>query len=183
MHIEPPKRIWQGISGIEKTAKSRLFVTWFSGGAKEPEPENTIYLCTSDDGGQTFTEPAAVVLPTGQTRAFDPTLWIDPVGKLWLIFNRGDETTGVHAMICAKPDADIPVWGEEFSLGLETPYSFRMNKPTVLSSGEWVMPVTHCSEKILAWFAQEKQRQRGEIDFATFQANYRRLTCMPLFQG
>ena len=155
-------RIWQGIPGIEKTAKGRLFVTWFSGGAKEPEPENTIYLCTSDDGGQTFTEPAAVVLPAGQARAFDPALWIDPPGKLWLIFNRGDETTGVHgvhARICAEPDATVPVWGEEFSLGLDTPYSFRMNKPTVLSTGEWVLPVTHCGEKIFAWFAEEKQRQ------------------------
>jgi hypothetical protein len=68
-------RIWQGIPGIEKTAKGRLFVTWFSGGAKEPEPENTIYLCTSDDGGKTFTEPAAFVLPTSQARAFDDGTW------------------------------------------------------------------------------------------------------------
>ena len=109
MQIKPTKRIWQGIPGIEKTAKGRLFVTWFSGGAKEPEPENTIYLCTSDDGGQTFTEPAAVVLPTGQARAFDPTLWIDPAGKLWLIFDQSmtyfDGRAGNWYTRCDYPSA------------------------------------------------------------------------------
>ena len=37
-------RTWQGIPGIERTPKGRLFVSWFSGGTKEPAPENTVYL-------------------------------------------------------------------------------------------------------------------------------------------
>ena len=34
-----------------------------------------------------------------------------------------------------------------------------MNKPTVLSSGEWIMPVTHAAEPIHDWFAGPKQLQ------------------------
>ena len=142
MHIESPKRIWQGIPGIEKTAKGRLFVTWFSGGAKEPEPENTIYLCTSDDGGQTFTEPAAVVLPTGQARAFDPTLWIDPAGKLWLIFDQSmtyfDGRAGNWYTRCDNPDAEEPQWSAPVRIW----HGVSLNKPIVLANGDWMAPVS-----------------------------------------
>ncbi|HSH93076.1 MAG TPA: sialidase family protein, partial [Roseimicrobium sp.] len=99
----------------------------------------------------------------GTARAFDPTLWRDPSGKLWYIFNRGDKETakhGVYARICDDPDAGKPVWGPEFHLGYKTsPYSFRMNKPVVLSSGEWIMPVTHAVELIYDWFAGPRQLQ------------------------
>ena len=41
----------------------------------------------------------------------------------------------------------------------EVPLSFRINKPTVLSTGEWIMPVTHAAEPIHDWFAGPKQLQ------------------------
>ncbi len=156
-------RVWQGIPGIEKTAKGRLFASWFTGGPKEPSPENTVYLCYSDDQGRSFTRPEPMALPKEGGRTFDPALWIDPSGKLWYIFNRGNKDKaehGVYARTCADPDAKPPVWSDEFRVGYEaTPLTFRMNKPTVLSSGEWVMPVTLAEEPIHDWFAQKKQRQ------------------------
>lgn len=157
-----PKRTWQGIPGLERTAQGRVFVSWFTGGSKEPAPENTVVLAYSDDAGKTFTEPQAMAVPTGGTRCFDPTLWIDPQGRLWYIFNRGNETTAqhdVHARICEDPDATPPVFGDEFRVGFDVPYAFRMNKPTVLSSGEWIMPVTLAQEPIYGWFAGAKQLQ------------------------
>ena len=48
--FEITKRTWQGIPGLERTAKNRVFASWFSGGPKEPSPENTVLLCYSDDG-------------------------------------------------------------------------------------------------------------------------------------
>ncbi|SFI88685.1 sialidase family protein [Planctomicrobium piriforme] len=156
-------RTWQGIPGLERTANGRLFVSWFTGGEKEPAPENTVLLCYSDDNGQTFTQPKPMAGPIGSGRTFDPTLWIDPYGKLWYIFNRGDKDTaqhGVYARTCANPDAIPPVFSEEFRIGYdEVPYAFRMNKPTVLSTGEWVMPVTLAQEPIHDWFAGPKQLQ------------------------
>ena len=101
--------------------------------------------------------------PRDGGRAFDPTLWRDPEGTLWYIFNRGNKdlaTHGVYARTCADPDAASPLWSEEFRVGFdESPYSFRMNKPTVLSTGEWVMPVTHATETTRDWFAGPRQLQ------------------------
>jgi hypothetical protein len=52
------------------------------------------------------------------------------------------------------------VFGAEFRVGYGVPYAFRMNKPTVLSSGEWIMPVTHAGEEVIHdWFAGPKQLQ------------------------
>ena len=157
-----PDRTWQGIPGLERTAKGRVFASWFTGGPKEPAPENTVLLCYSDDQAKTFTKPQAMGLPKDGTRCYDPTVWIDPKGRLWYIFNRGNKDTAQHdvwARICEDPDATPLLFGAEFRVGYEGPYAFRMNKPTVLSSGEWIMPVTHAIERIEGWFAGPKQLQ------------------------
>jgi predicted neuraminidase len=158
MSIDLSKRTWQGIPGLERTEKGRVFVSWFTGGPREPETENTCVLSYSDDGGETFSVPLALGLPwSGGTRTFDPTLWIDPKGRLWYIYNRGNRLTGQHdvwARVCEDPDATVPIFGDEFLLGFEAPHAFRMNKPTVLSSGDWAMPVTHAAEvRKEHWFA------------------------------
>ncbi|MCG3148732.1 MAG: hypothetical protein PCFJNLEI_02177 [Verrucomicrobiae bacterium] len=156
-------RLWQGIPGIERTPGGRLYITWFSGGECEPQPANTILLTTSDDDGRTFAEPSVAALPRPDGgRTFDPTLWIDPRGRLWLIFNRANPATAehdVHARICDQPDAPQPVWSAEFRVGYDAPVSFRMNKPTVLATGEWLMPVTHAQVVTHDWFAHDSQLQ------------------------
>lgn len=161
--IDLNQRTWQGIPGLERTAKGRVYVCWFTGGPKEPSPDNTVVLSYSDDAGKSFTPPEAMGLPTNDgTRCFDPTLWIDPKGRLWYIFNRGNKDLPKHdvwARICDAPDAPKPFFGPEFRVGYEGPYAFRMNKPTVLSTGEWIMPVTHAQTPIRDWFAGAKQLQ------------------------
>jgi predicted neuraminidase len=156
-------RTWQGIPGIELTPKGRLFVSWYSGGTREPSPENTVYLAYSDDQGKIFTEPIPMAGPLSGARAFDPTLWRDPAGQLWYIFNRGNRDRGEHgvyARVCRQPDAATPVWSDEIRIGYdEVPLSFRMNKVTVLSTGEWIMPVTYATEPVHDWFAGPKQLQ------------------------
>ena len=153
--IDLSKRTWQGIPGLERTANGRVFVSWFTGGTKEPEPENTVVLSHSDDDGKTFSAPQAMALPLNDgTRCYDPCLWIDPKGRLWYLFNRSvkDSTRhGVYARICDAPDASPPVWGAEFRVGFDSPFSFRMNKATVLSSGEWILPVVHALEPLAGW--------------------------------
>ncbi len=155
-------RTWQGIPGLTLSAKGRVFVSWFTGGKQEPSPDNTVYLCQSDDAAKTFTEPLPMAGPKSGSRAFDPTLWIDPDGRLWYIFNRGNKESaehGVYARRCDDPDATPLVWTDEFRVGYEVPFSFRINKPTILSTGEWIMPVTHAKEVTHAWFADKTQLQ------------------------
>jgi predicted neuraminidase len=153
---------WAGIPGIEVTPGGRLIVVFYSGGEREPAPENTVFLVTSDDGGRSFSSPAIVAAPRDGMRAFDPTLWLDPQGALWLIFNRGDKLTarhGVYARVCTQPDASTLQWRQEFHLDFGIPFSFRMNKPIVLSTGEWVLPVTYADHQVYDWFAGESQLQ------------------------
>jgi len=140
---------WMGIPGIERTAAGRLFVTFYSGGEGEPSPQNRIYLTHSDDDGGHFTQPAVAIDPPGQARAFDPTLWMDPAGRLWLIYNLSNVETAVHdiwAITCDAPDADEPNWSSPRRLGFNVAMAFRLNKPTVTRTGVWLLPVT--------WFKQ-----------------------------
>ena len=127
------KRIWQGIPSIEVTKKGRVFLTFYSGGTRE-EIGNFVLLIKSDDGIN-FTEPIAVCYEDGY-RCFDPNVWIDPLGRLWLFWARCPED-GVWAAICDDPDAEELAFGEEFFIG----NNIMMNKPTVLSTGEWAFPL------------------------------------------
>lgn len=155
---------WLGIPGIEVTPRGRVFVTWYTGGDKEPHPLNRIYLQLSDDGGRTFSPPLQMTWPHDGTRAYDPTLWLDPQGTLWLIYNEGNAVTAEHAIMartCAQPDAADPVWSPPRRIGYPVPFSARMNKPTVLSSGEWLMPVTWSESDPHVWWTWENLQGVG----------------------
>lgn len=127
------KCYWQGIPSIEVTKKGRTFLTFYSGGTKE-ELGNFAALVYSDDGVN-FTDPVAVAWVEG-FRCFDPCVWIDPLGRLWYTWSKCPDD-GLYAAICDDPDADELVFGEEFLVG----HNVMMNKPTVLSTGEWAFPI------------------------------------------
>lgn len=127
-------RVWQGIPGIARTNKGRTFVCFYSGGIKEQYGNFT--LLTKSDDGIHFSEPIAATFKEGAYRCFDPVLWLDPLGRLWYIWNvmPGDE---VYACVCSDPDADELNWSEEFYIGR----GVMMNKPVVLTTGEWLFPI------------------------------------------
>ena len=152
--IDLAKRTWQGIPGFERTAKGRVFVSWFTGGTKEPEPENTAVLSHSDDGGKTFSAPQAMALPLSDgTRCYDPCLWIDPKGRLWYLFNRSVKDSTRHGVYARSARTRMPRrrCGRGVPRRIRSPFSFRMNKATVLSTGEWVLPVVHALEPLAGW--------------------------------
>ncbi len=127
------KCLWVGIPGIEVTKGGRTFLTFYSGGTKE-EIGNYVMLVMSDDG-KSFSEAIAVCFEEGY-RCYDPCLWIDPLDRLWLIWSRSPENA-VFGAICDNPDAEEIKFGEEFFIGNDV----MMNKPTVLSTGEWMFPL------------------------------------------
>lgn len=127
------KRLWQGIPSIEVTEKGRIFLTWYSGGTTE-QIGNYSFFTLSDDGVN-FSEPVIAAYADGY-RCFDPCLWIDPLGRLWFTWSRHPDD-GLYGAICDDPDADEIVFGEEFFIG----NNIMMNKPTVLSTGEWLFPI------------------------------------------
>ena len=131
----PENRVWQGIPGIERTKKGRLFITFYSGFTSETFGNYVLALKSDDDGANW--EPVACVDKPETVRYFDSVLWIDPLGRLWLTWAKaGEKDAGVYGAICQDPDADELEWSETFLIGGEV----MMNKPTVLSTGEWIFP-------------------------------------------
>lgn len=131
------------IIGIERTPKGRLWACWVGNG---DNPNGYFMLATSDDGGTKWSKPRVVIDPTDpanapQRRALVGNLWTDPSGKLWLFFDQSlgyfDGRDGDWYITCDNPDADEPVWSKptRFADGC------TLNKPTVLTNGDWLLPV------------------------------------------
>jgi len=137
-----PYRIWQGIPSIEVTKKGRIFTSAYSGGVSE-EFGNFAFLLKSDDGGKHFSEPIAVAYKENY-RCFDPCIWIDPLGRLWFWW-AVQPLLGVYGTICDDPDAEELHWSEVFFIG----HDVMLNKPTILSTGEWIFPIAVWNKKLL----------------------------------
>lgn len=129
------QRIWQGMPTIEMTKCGRLFASFYSGGTKE-DFGNYCVLVKSDDKGENWSDAIAVIYVGEEARAYDPCLWIDPLGRLWWIWNYMPDNTAL-AYVCDKPDSEKLCFGEPITIG----YDNDIQKPTVLSTGEWLFPV------------------------------------------
>ena len=145
------KRLWQGIPGIEVTKKGRIFAAFYSGGVEE-ELENYAALIKSDDGVN-FSEPIAVVF-LEEHRCYDECLWIDPLDRLWFIWSVMPNHA-VYAVICDQPDEEELAWGKPFLIG----HDVLLNKPIVLSSGEWLFPVAVWGENVWEWLPERRTKQ------------------------
>lgn len=132
-------RLWQGIPGLETVGRGRLYACWYSGG-KDEGPENYVPVVRSDDGGKSWSAPLLVIDPPGQVRAYDPCLWADPQGRLWLFWAQSegwfDGRAGVWAIRCDDPHAETLRWSAPRRLT----HGVMMNKPTVTAAGDWLLP-------------------------------------------
>lgn len=147
-------RVWQGIPGIAHTKKGRTFLSFYSGNTKETYGNFAAVIKSDTDTD--FTEPIVVAKKSGYYRCFDPVLWIDPLDRLWFIWNvmPGEE---VFASICDDPDAPVLHWNEPFYIGR----GIMMNKPLVLSSGEWLFPIAFWQPN---FFREMRKGTAGEDD-------------------
>jgi len=130
--------------GLERTPGGRLWACWVAGG---DSPKAFFVLASSDDGGEHWTEPRVVLDSHSKNLPRDRSilvgnLWTDPLGRLWLFFDQSmdmfDGRAGVWATICSDPDAQDPAWSPPRRLW----HGVTLNKPTVLSTGEWMLPVS-----------------------------------------
>ncbi len=133
-------RIWQGIPGIERTNKGRLYVTWYAGGVTE-EPGNVLIVEKSDDDGKTWTDGFIVVQHDDpEVRCFDEVLWMDPKDRLWILWAQSegkfDGRGGVWGVYTENPDDEQPLFTEPRRIG----NGIMMDKPTAASDGTWYFP-------------------------------------------
>ncbi|MFW6027955.1 MAG: sialidase family protein [bacterium] len=140
-------RTFQGIPGIAATSDRDLWVTWYGGGGGEG-PDNYVTLARSRDGGNTWAEPVLVIdPPLEKVRAFDPAIWCDPQGRLWVFWAQGwspengqiwDGRGGVWCIISANPNDAEPTWSAPRRIA----DGIMLNKPSVTRDGRWLMPVS-----------------------------------------
>lgn len=135
-------RNWQGIPGIERTDNGRLWAAWYTGGRTEDEHNHSV-LVTSDDDGETWSKPVLAIDPPADIRSSDPVLWIDPLGRLWMFWMQTkhcgvtfDGRGGVWAIRLDDPDTPDGEWTKPQRVA----NGIMMNKPTVLESGDWLLP-------------------------------------------
>ncbi len=128
--------------GIEQTRGGRIWRCWVGGG---DNADAFFLLAWSDDGGRRWTDTKAVVDPHDASlpekrRTIAGNIWCDPDGRLWLFYDVGityfDGRGGTWCTVCDNPDARHPKWSEPRYMGV----GFTLNKPTVLSNGDWVLP-------------------------------------------
>lgn len=125
---------------MERTPGGRLFSVFYSGGIGEGNG-NFIVLAQSDDDGQSWQEPVIVIRhPDEQMRVFDPNVWTDPLGRLWVSWAQShdyfDGRDGVWVIVCERPDEAELI----FTAPRRIANGVMMNKPTVLSDGTWLFP-------------------------------------------
>ncbi len=133
-HIPPTKR--QGVPGIERTAKGRLWVVY---GRDVESPRNYQIVRYSDNDGQSWSGVKLMIVPTQGVRAMSPCIWIDPQQRLWVFWGQSaglqDGRYGIFATYTDQPDAAEPTWSEPRRLG----DGIMLNKPTVLANGDWLL--------------------------------------------
>lgn len=132
------------IIGIARTPGGRLWACQVGNG---DSPNGFFLFVTSDDGGATWSKPRVVIDPTDppgapQRRVLVGNLWTDPLGRLWCFFDQSlgyfDGRCGDWYTRCDNPDDAEPVWSKpvRFADGC------TLNKPTILSNGDWLLPVS-----------------------------------------
>lgn len=154
-HIAPPlaehgvtNRAFAGIPSMAVAPKGRLWATWYAGVTPAEDLNNYVVLSTSGDDGKTWTEVLTVDPDAGgPVRSFDPELWVSPDGRLFFFWaqmekGRRDAALGVWCIETSEPDAAQPKWSQPRRLG----DGVMMCKPLVLSSGEWVLPISRWKE-------------------------------------
>jgi len=133
-HIPPTKR--QGVAGIERTTKGRLWVVY---GRDVESTRNFQVMRSSDDEGRSWSDVRLMILPREGTRAMSASVWIDPQGRLWLFWGQSagqaDGRFGVWTVVSDEPDAANPKWSAPRRIG----DGILMNKPTVLKNGDWLL--------------------------------------------
>jgi predicted neuraminidase len=132
-------RMFQGIPAIERAPNGRLWAAWYGGGVTE-DRHNYIILDTSGDEGRTW-ERALILDPDrdGPVRAFDPCLWHDPSGRLWLFWaQRGLDGVAYSLAITTQDSGKAKAsWAGPRPIF----DGIMMNKPTVDQSGRWLLPM------------------------------------------
>lgn len=144
-------RKFSGIPSLAISQNGRMWATWYAGVTPAEDSNNYVVVASSGDGGKTWEEVLAIDPDgPGPARSYDPEIWIDPDGKLWVFWAQAmahagawslikDGTlAGVWTITTKNPDKRKPVWSKPRRLT----DGVMMCKPIVSSRGEWILPAS-----------------------------------------
>jgi hypothetical protein len=142
-------RKFTGIPSLSVSPGGRLWATWYAGITPAEDQNNYVVIATSGDQGKSWKEVLAIDPDgAGPVRAFDPETWIDPEGKLWFFWAQSIENeeashfNGYNAGVWSITASDAEIADPKWSSPRRLTDGIMMCKPTVLSSGEWVLPAS-----------------------------------------
>ncbi len=146
-------RTFQGIPSVTILPSGRLFAIWYGGGVGEG-PDNFVMLAHSDDGGKNWSDAEWIITPTLGCRTFDPCLFTAPDGRLCLFWAQCKSTAlheifdgknGVWFASVSNPDASPEEF--QFTTPVRISDGVMMNRPVVLSTGEWALPISQWNHR------------------------------------
>jgi len=173
-------RLFQGIPSLERSHGGRLWVIWYGGKGAGEDEHNYVMLASSGDDGTTWSDETLVIDPDGEgpVRAFDPELWMDPDGRLWAFWTQDVDhdgsVAGVWAITTDSPDDPNPEWSAPRRLT----NGVMMCKPVVLTTGEWVFPVStwrhtdNSAKMVISTDHGKSWRIRGACNVPSKDRNY-----------
>jgi len=138
------QRDYAMVIGADRTPKGRIWAAWVAGG---DSPRAYFVAASSDDEGKTWSKPRLVIDPPDSPTGLEVSVlvgnfWTDPTGRLWLFYDQSlamfDGRAGLWAITCDNPDDDKPVWSAPRRIW----HGMTLNKPTVLSNGDWLLPIS-----------------------------------------
>ena len=146
---KPENRKFTGIPSLSISNNNQFWATWYAGTTPGEDFNNYVVISKSIDDGNEWDE-VAVIDPdgSGPVRAFDPETWVDPNGKIWFFWAQSIDneeatafngrTSGVWAITYTESNSSGINWSSPKRIA----DGIMMCKPTVLSTGEWLLPVS-----------------------------------------
>lgn len=137
---KPTDRTWQGLPSIVKV-ENRLWVCWYSGGRKEPDPFNYVIMAYSDDEGKNWVEPYIIIdhpdLNGKNIMNVVPNMFVDSDGNMWLFYLQS-YLWGVKFTNAGAPNIIDMTWEEPKIFS-----TFKTNQPptTIINADgeeEWL---------------------------------------------
>ncbi|MDO4583239.1 MAG: sialidase family protein [Planctomycetia bacterium] len=141
--LRDENRIFQGIPSLAATGNGQLWAVWYTGGETENQ-DNVILVVRSRDGGRTWSKPLFYLDGDGPgpIRLYDPAMWCDPTGRLWVFWAQGwnwwDGRAGVWAITTDNPNEENPHWSAPRRLC----DGIMMCKPFADSKNVWHLPAS-----------------------------------------
>lgn len=143
------RREFTGISSLAVTSNGIMWATWYTGNTPDEDHNNYVVVANSADEGKSWNEILVIDADAGgPIRTFDPEIWVDPNGKLWVFWAQAiskqaqveidGHISGVWAISTTQTDQMYPQWTQPLRIA----DGIMMCKPTVLNNGNWLLPIS-----------------------------------------